>query len=88
MPVPLQTHHNISDITTCVVRDASVCANIPNTTIGDNTLLEECHRERSLTLLDANALWGRDRGQNKVVRAATFTQLWAHATHITWTLHW
>ena len=37
MPVPLQTHHNISDITTCVVRDASVCANIPNTTIGDNT---------------------------------------------------
>ena len=58
--VVLHTHHNISDITTCVVRDsASVCANIPNTRIADNTYCWKsgCHSERSLTLWD-NALWG------------------------------
>ena len=52
MPVSVHTHHNISDITTCVVRDATMCADIPNTTIGDNT--GGAHAKA----YNDNALWG------------------------------
>ena len=45
-------------------------------------------QRKKLNFVGCQCFVGRDRGQNKVVRAATFTQLWAHATHITWTLHW
>ena len=66
MPVSVHTHHNISDITTCVVRDATMCADIPNTTIGDNT---HCWRSACQSL-QRQCFVGRDRlrGHNKVLR--------------------